>query len=67
MDRTAARPSSAWSRLRRSWRKHLASASAPRRLRRAYTDLTDALGSEFAVLLESPKEDITDVAGRADS
>ena len=29
----------------------------------AYTDLTDALGSEFAVLLDAPIEDITGVAG----
>ena len=30
---------------------------------RAYTELTDALGSEFAVLLDAPIEDITGVAG----
>ena len=30
---------------------------------RAYTELTNALGSEFAVLLDAPIEDLTDVAG----
>ena len=57
MDRTAARPSSAWSRLRRFWRNALGVGERTKTVARAYADANGcARFAEFAVLLESPKE-----------
>ena len=54
MDRTAVRPSSAWYRLCRSWPNAISVGERTKTVSRAYTELTDALGSEFTVLLDSP-------------